>query len=164
MPNSTPPGAAMAKPPICVSVSPPAVCAVRAAPKSNSAAASLKRLSPRRMASVERGIDMPERIAVEAAASGGATMAPSTSAAANGSPAKAHPAQPTSKAVTTTPPTAKNTSGSQKRFTVETGKSNAASINAGAMNSGNAVRGSMGNSGVPGIRAMPAPASASIDG
>jgi len=74
------------------------------------------------------------------------------------------PTQATDAAVTMTPPMAKATSGSQKRLAVPSGKSKAASRRAGAMNKASAVAGSMLITGVPGMSATAAPASASIEG
>ncbi len=75
---------------------------VKAMPKSSSAVASLNRLSPFSTVSVLRGMETAVSTADAAAASGGATIAPRTIAAAIGKPANAQPAEATAAAVAST--------------------------------------------------------------
>src|SRR5882757_507100 len=108
---------------------------------SSSAVASLNRLSPLRTTSVLRGIETAVSTADAAAASGGATIAPKAIAAAMGKPMKVHPTHATTAAVTNTAKIASATNGPQNRRAAPGGKSYAASTNAGAMKSANAVSG-----------------------
>jgi len=102
--------------------------------------------------------------AVAAAASGGATIAPSAIAAASGSPAKRQPRNATAAVVRTTANTASETTGITLRRSSWGEVSNAASSRAGATNSARARSGSMRISGANGRKAIPAPAMASSEG
>ena len=102
--------------------------------------------------------------AAAAAASGGATMAPSAIAAAIGSPAKRQPINATAAVVSTTANTASETTGMTLRRNSWGEVSNAASSRAGATNSASARSGSIRILGANGRNAMPAPAMASRDG
>ena len=88
-----------------------------AALNSSSAVASLSRLSPLSTATERRGMLTLLRMAVAAAASGGATIAPSASAAKSGSPAIATPSQATAPALSSTATTASANKGRQSRRT-----------------------------------------------
>ena len=81
MPRSTPPGTAMAMRSAKAASAASWPWTEVAAAKISSAEASLSRLSPFSTATTRLGMLTPPRIAVAAAASGGATMAPSASAA-----------------------------------------------------------------------------------
>ena len=85
--------------------------------------ASLKRLSPFSTAMVRFGSDTDPNTAVAAAASGGATMAPSAMAAASGRPMRATPIHATAAVVTRTAPIARIASGRQRFRAAPIGKS-----------------------------------------
>jgi hypothetical protein len=101
---------------------------------------------------------------VAAAASGGATIAPSVIAAASGNPANAQPIHATTAVVNSTATTASATKGRHNLRTAASGKSNAASSSTGAMNSASIMCPSIAISGLPGTNAMITPAAASIVG
>ena len=124
----------------------------------------MNRLSPFSTAAVFAGTDTDRRIAAAAAASGGETIAPSATAAAIGSPAKRQPIQATTPVVISTAITDSIATGRQNRTADPIGKSNAASIKAGAMNRASAVSGSIRRLGEPGARATSMPPAASIAG
>src|SRR5699024_4348597 len=86
-------------------VTPPAVMAAIAVRKVTRAVASLTRLSPSRIVTIRRGIPTRRAIDVAATASGGATTAPSASAAVRGTGRIHHATRPTPMVVKTTSPT-----------------------------------------------------------
>lgn len=143
---------------------PPGIARAVAAPNSSSAVASLSRLSPCSTNRLRRGRLLPDSTALAAAASGGATIAPSASAAAVGMPATHVPASVTAPAVNNTATTASAVSGITLRHSPRGELSNPTWSSAGAMNNASAMCGSMATVGRPGIKAMAAPASASSDG
>ncbi len=100
-----------------------AMAVLTAAPKMRSATASLSRLSPLSTDSMRRGNLKCASTAEAAAASGGATMAPSAIATASGMPANATPTQATAAVVSSTATPASAMSGIQWRFISRGGKS-----------------------------------------
>src|SRR6266403_716783 len=164
-PSSAPPGTASPKRGSNAFHSWPGdTAALTAKPNASSATASFSKLSPCRTANVRRGRLNSRSTAAAAAASGGATMAPSATAAANGNPASAQPAQATAAVVSNTSTTASEVSGNQMRSISRGGRSKAVSMTAGATNKANARRGSMLNCGAKGNAATQPPASASMAG
>src|SRR6202140_1414681 len=128
-PSSAPPGTAKPKRGSNVFHSLPGdTAALTANPNASNATASFSKLSPCRTAIVRRGKLNSRSTAAAAAASGGATMAPSATAAANGNPASAQPAQATAAVVSNTSTTASEVSGNQLRSISRGGMSNAVSM------------------------------------
>src|SRR4051794_12173751 len=92
---------------------PPAAASV-AKRRMINAEASLSRLPPSRITLSRRGSGLERRIVVAAAASGGATMAPSAIAAAQGRPGASQRAiSPTANVVESTAPTTRPATGAQ---------------------------------------------------
>ena len=110
------------------------------------------------------GMETAPSVATAAAASGGDTMAPSAMVAAKGRLANVHPTAATTAVVRITLTSASATSGGHSRMAGFNGKSYAASSSAGAMNSANAVCGSIMMTGDPGIIATATPAATSSAG
>ncbi len=107
-PITTPPTPASANIPIPLTTENPLPAAANTATRNRvKAVASLTRLSPARIVITRRGSPSRRPTAIEATASGGATTAPSTSAAAHPSPGSSHQVTtPTTAVVNTTSPTA----------------------------------------------------------
>ena len=103
-------------------------------------------------------------MAVAAAASGGATIAPRARAAAIGRPAMVTPSHATAPALKITATMARANRGLHSLRASPTGKSNAASTSTGARNRASAVWGSIEIFGAPGTRAKHTPAAASMVG
>jgi hypothetical protein len=113
-PSSAPPGTAMISRGSKALHAPPGdTAALTARPNASKATASFNRLSPCNTAMVRRGKLNSCSTAAAAAASGGATMAPSATAAANGNPAIAQPAHATAAVVNSTSTTANEVNGSR---------------------------------------------------
>src|SRR5215203_806797 len=131
----------------------------------SSALASLKRLSPSRITSNRCGGRSCLRTVVAAAASGGATMAPSAIAAAHGmSGTSSRVTTATMAIVRTTAPRARLVTARQFARRSRGEESKAASTRTGATNSASASSGSSTIVGTPGISASAAPASATSAG
>src|SRR5258706_16474057 len=112
-PSNAPPGTAMSsRGSSALDALPGSTAALTAKPNASSATASFSKLSPCKTAIVLRGKLNSRSTVAAAAASGGATMAPSATAAANGKPAIAHPTQATAAVVSNTSTTAHQGSGS----------------------------------------------------
>ena len=130
-----------------------------------SALASLKRLSPSRMTSSRCGGRSCLSTAVAAAASGGATIAPSAIATDHGIPGTIQRATAATTAIVSrTAPMASPATFRQFSRRSRNDASNAASTSTGATNSVSASSGSRTSVGVPGTSASPAPASATSAG
>ena len=131
----------------------------------SSALASLKRLSPSRITSSRCGGRSWRSTAPAAAASGGATMAPSATAAAHGrSGTSSRATTATMTMVRKTAPRARLAIGRQLARRSRGDASKAASTRTGATKSVSASSGSRTSVGVPGTSASPAPASATSAG
>src|SRR6267378_1903604 len=164
-PSSAPPGTAMTRRGSSTFHALPGdTAALTAKPNASKATASFSKLSPCRTAKVRRGRLNSRSTAAAAAASGGATMAPSATAAAKGNPASAQPAQATAAVVSNTSTTASEVRGNQMRSISRGGMSKAVSMTAGATNKAKARRGSMLKCGAKGNAATQPPASASMAG
>src|SRR5688500_597488 len=139
----------------------PASVAATASLYTSRALASLKRLSPSRITSSRCGGRSCFSTVVAAAASGGATIAPSAIAAAHGIAGTiACATTATTMTVSATAPSASPAIGRQFARMSRGDESNAASSRTGATKSASASSGSRTSVGVPGTSASAAPASA----
>lgn len=151
-PTSTPPPAAARKSrPTDAMVTRP-VMAVIAADRATSAVASFTRLSPSRIVTIRRGIPTRRAIEVAATASGGATTAPRTMAAASETEGTIHHViSPTAKADTITKTTESHRSASLVRAKSTSEVRIAAAYRSGGSSPTSTRSGSSSNEGIPGM-------------